>query len=105
MAICKRCKIDLMLRTQIQLPEPLFIQARRIAAQRDWSLAEFVRRGLEAYIQTCPEPVDAATPWTLPVLRGSGGHLIDPATVRPEADAIAHRFVSGKATVRAKVRP
>ncbi len=105
MAICKRCKIDLMLRTQIQLPEPLFIQARRIAAQRDWSLAEFVRRGLEAYIQTCPEAVDAATPWTLPVLRGSGGHLIDPATVRPEADAIAHRFVSGKATARAKVRP
>lgn len=105
MAICKRCKIALMFRTQIQLPEPLFIQARRIAAQRDWSLAEFVRRGLEAYVQTCPESTDAAAPWTLPVLRGSGGHLIDPATVRPEADAIARRFASGKAAPGAKAKP
>ena len=80
-----------MLRAQIQLPEPLFNQIKRIAAQRDWSLAEFVRRGMEAYLQTCPEPSDAGGTWALPVLRGSGGHLRDPASIRPEADAIAAR--------------
>ena len=86
-----------MLRTQIQLPEPLFKQIKRIAAQRDWSLAEFVRRGMEAYLQTCPEPDAAGAKWVLPVLRGSGGHLRDPAnspsslSTRLEADAISAR--------------
>jgi hypothetical protein len=83
--------IAIMLRTQIQLPEPLYNQIKRIAAQRDWSLAEFVRRGMEAYLQTCLEPSDASDTWSLPVLRGSGGHLIDPASVKPEADAIVLR--------------
>ena len=85
-----------MLRTQIQLPEPLFNQIKRIAAQRDWSLAEFVRRGMEAYLQTCPEPGAAADKWALPVLRGSGGHLRDPASSRPEADAISARSAGAR---------
>ena len=82
-----------MLRTQIQLPEPLFQQLKRIAEQRDWSLAELVRRGMEVYVQTCPGPVGEIG-WTMPVLRGSGGHLVDPAGAEPEAEAIATR--SGK---------
>lgn len=82
-----------MLRTQIQLPEPLFRHLKRIAEQRDWSVAELVRRGMEVYVQTCPEPI-AKTGWNMPVLRGSGGHLTDPASVTPEADAIAARFAN-----------
>lgn len=81
-----------MTRTQIQLPEPLFQRLKKIAAQRDWSVAELIRRGMEVYVQTCPEVSESATQWTMPVLRGSGGHLQDPATVTPEADAIEHRF-------------
>ena len=80
-----------MLRTQIQLPEPLFNQLKRIAEQRDWSVAELVRRGMEVYVQTCPDLL-AKTGWKMPVLRGSGGHLVDPASVKLEADAIAARF-------------
>ena len=93
-----------MLRTQIQLPEPLFKQIKRIAAQRDWSLAEFVRRGMEAYLQTCPEPGAAGAKWALPVLRGSGGHLRDPAgspgtpSSRLEADAISARSSGTRGT-------
>ena len=87
-----------MLRTQIQLPEPLFKQIKRIAAQRDWSLAKFVRRGLEAYLQTCPEPDAAGAKWVLPVLRGSGGHLRDPANSRLEADAISVRSTGTRGT-------
>ena len=81
-----------MLRTQIQLPEPLFQQLKRIAEQRDWSLAELVRRGMESSVQTCPEPAEAPM-WSMPVLRGSGGHLVEPSGVKPEADAMAGRSV------------
>ena len=80
-----------MPRTQIQLPEPLFNQIKRIAAQHDCSLAECVRRGMEAYLQTCPETDAAAEKWVLPVLRGSGGYWRDPASGWLEADAIGAR--------------
>lgn len=90
--------IAIMQRTQIQLPDPLLKQVRQIACARDWSVAEFVRRGVEAYVQTFPDSVPKAG-WVMPTLRGSGGHLVDPATQRAEADAMATRFMrkdSGK---------
>jgi hypothetical protein len=80
-----------MTRTQIQLPKPLFRHLKRIAGERDWSLAELVRRGMEAYVQTCPEMTESRKAWTMPVLRGSGGHLADPAEICAEADAIEKR--------------
>lgn len=80
-----------MTRTQIQLPEPLFRHLKRIAGARDWSLAELVRRGMEAYLQTCPEMSESKKTWTMPVLRGSGGHIIDPAETYVEAEAIENR--------------
>lgn len=80
-----------MQRTQIQLPEPLFNQLKQIAAQRDWSVAELVRRGMEAYAQTCAMPSANSKEWVMPLLRGSGGHLLDTATVNLEADAITAR--------------
>jgi hypothetical protein len=86
-----------MQRTQIQLPEPLLIQLKLIAQRRDWSMAELVRRGMEAYVQTFPD-LESPKDWTLPVLRGSGGHLFDPATVHAEAEAIVARYSGRKAT-------
>ena len=80
-----------MTRTQIQLPEPLFKRLERIAAARDWSLAELIRRGMEVYAGSCPETGTESHGWTMPVLRGSGGHLADPAAVNPEAEAIEQR--------------
>jgi len=55
-------------------------------------MAELIRRGMETYVQTCPEVCVPQNPWTMPVLRGSGGHLIDPSTVRPESDTIEQKF-------------
>jgi len=81
-----------MTRTQIQLPEPLFQRLKKIASLRDWSVAELIRRGMECYVQTCPEVSQTSASWTMPVLRGSGGHLRDPATVSAEAEAIEHRL-------------
>jgi len=83
-----------MTRTQIQLPEPLFGRLRSISQMRDISVAELIRRGMELYVMTCPEIKATAAPWTMPVLRGSGGHLLDPATVKVEATAMAGRFQS-----------
>lgn len=80
-----------MTRTQIQLPEPLFRNLKRIAGERDWSLAELVRRGMEAYVRTCPELTENRKQWTMPVLRGSGGHLADPSGICVEAEAIDKR--------------
>lgn len=81
-----------MTRTQIQLPEPLFQRLKTIAMLRDWSVAELIRRGMETYVQTCPEVVQPPATWTMPVLRRSGGHLLDPATVSVEADAVESRY-------------
>lgn len=80
-----------MTRTQNQLPGPLFGKFKRIARTREVSVAEVIRRGMELYVQTCADPDPPAQPWTLPVLRGSGGHLVDPATIKAEASAIKQR--------------
>jgi hypothetical protein len=80
-----------MTRTQIQLPEPLFGRLKRIAQVRDVSVAEVIRRGMELYAQSCTEVDSPAEVWTMPVLRGSGGHLMDPAEVKAEATAIEGR--------------
>ena len=80
-----------MTRTQIQLPEPLFHRLKAIASARDWSLAELIRRATEVYAQTCPEVGSEPEGWTMPVLRGSGGMLADPATLHPEAEAVEAR--------------
>jgi hypothetical protein len=89
--------IAIMQRTQIQLPEPLFRQVKQIAEARDWSVAELVRRSIEAYVQTFPVIAPKAN-WTMPVLRGSGGHLQDPAPVNAEADAVEARFAKSSAS-------
>jgi hypothetical protein len=81
-----------MTRTQIQLPEPLFLQIKRIASARDWSVAELIRRGMEAYVKTIPE-AEIKGVWQMPVLRGSGGHLMDPATIHPESDTLEKRHL------------
>ena len=47
-----------MVRTQIQLPDELHERAKRLAEEKEISLAEIVRRGLEyllvIYLPNCP---------------------------------------------------
>lgn len=83
-----------MTRTQIQLPEPLFGRLKRIAQVRDVSVAEVIRRGMELYAQTCCDEVPREQDWEMPVLRRSGGHLVDPASVKAEAMAMENRSQS-----------
>ena len=56
----------IMIKTQVQIPDELFRRAKAVAAEREWSFAEVVRRGLE-YITTVNPP--SRTPgreWKLP---------------------------------------
>ena len=55
-----------MVKTQIQLPDTLYSEAKRIAREREISFAEVVRRGVE-YVTRIYPPLDAdAKAWRPP---------------------------------------
>ena len=80
-----------MTRTQIQFPDPLYRRLKVIADQRDWSLAEVMRKAAEHFVERFPEEVAPAGAWKFPVLDCGGEFLTDPATSTPEAEAIEGR--------------
>jgi hypothetical protein len=59
-----------MTRTQIQLPDELYQRAKAFAAERELSLAEITRRGLEMFLARFPSKPPAPVPWKMPVVRG-----------------------------------
>ena len=60
-----------MVRTQIQLPDALYDAAKRVAREREMSLAEVVRRGVEYITQVYP-PVTGSEPWSPPAASDLG---------------------------------
>ncbi len=83
--------IDIMTRTQIQLPDPLYQRLKTIAKRQDWSLAEVVRKAAEHFVSRFPENDLQRSEWQFPVIEAGGDFVNEPASVRPEVDAIAHR--------------
>ena len=61
----QQCKSNIMVRTQIQLPDELYREAKRIAAEQEISLAEVLRRGLE-HMQRIYPPRPNDRPWQPP---------------------------------------
>ena len=61
-----------MTRTQIQLPDELYQRAKRVAAERELSLAEMTRRGLELFLARFSDKPGSKAPWRLPVVNGGG---------------------------------
>lgn len=61
-----------MTRTQIQLPNELYLRAKRFAAARELSLAELTRRGLELFLERFPETEPPPKVWRLPKVNGGG---------------------------------
>jgi hypothetical protein len=55
-----------MVRTQIQLPNRLYDDLKRLAEEREWSLAEALRRGAELLLRSYPLERAAADAWGLP---------------------------------------
>lgn len=64
-----------MIKTQIQIPDHLHREAKRIAAEYEMSFADVVRRGLERVVPMFP-PRGSSAPWQLPRL--DLGLLVDP---------------------------
>ncbi len=68
-----------MVRTQIQIPDKLYGELKRICSERELSLAEIARRGLEYMVKVCPPVGDAGTPkWELPLPINLGGSPLVP---------------------------
>jgi len=61
-----------MVKTQIQLPEKLYEEAKRVAREREMSLAEVVRRGVEYISGVYPPLKKDSEPWSPPKPRKMG---------------------------------
>jgi hypothetical protein len=61
-----------MTRTQIQLPDELYQRAKTFAAEREISLAEMTRRGLELFLARFPESSPGKQAWKMPKVRSGG---------------------------------
>ncbi|MEN9840947.1 MAG: hypothetical protein RL376_747 [Verrucomicrobiota bacterium] len=56
-----------MIRTQIQLPDGLYREVRRVARQQEWSVSEVLRRGAEAVARSYPpSKIAEGEKWTMP---------------------------------------
>ena len=88
-----------MVRTQIQLPDSLYRDLKRLAAAREWSLAETLRRGAELLLVRHPFACEADTPWEPPVLEGMGwrglSHREIHAAALRDMEPLVDRVVTG----------
>jgi predicted transcriptional regulator len=61
-----------MIKTQIQLPDGLYRQLKHLASEREWSLAETLRRAAELYLTTQATDGNRTEVWQLPEARHCG---------------------------------
>jgi hypothetical protein len=64
-----------MKRTQVQVPDPLYREVKRVAILQDWSVSEVFRRAVEQMVAQYPPNKHPGT-WTLPEPREMGTPLI-----------------------------
>ena len=74
-----------MIRTQIQLPDDVYNRAREIASQREISLAELTRRGLEYMLSVYSPSPQNKQEWHPPTPRGLGWRGLDVSQLKEEA--------------------
>jgi hypothetical protein len=55
-----------MITTEIRIPEALFERAKKMAAEKEISFEEVVRRGLEYMTEVNPAPRTPGKKWRLP---------------------------------------
>jgi len=62
-----------MNRMQIQIPDELYREAKRVANEKEWSLPELCRRGLEHMVNISPKTQTMCKAWALPEPHPLGG--------------------------------
>jgi hypothetical protein len=79
-----------MIKTQIQLPDDLYRDLKRLAAAREWSLAETLRRGAEQLLQQFPG-IEAGVldDWQVPVSADCGWCGLTPDELKDELWQVA----------------
>ena len=70
-----------MVKTQVQIPDHLYQEAKRIAAEYEMSFAEVVRRGLERVVANYP-PRQMHGDWEPPEARRLGCRPLTAAQLR-----------------------
>ena len=66
-----------MVKTQVQIPNELYQEAKRVAQEREMSLAEVIRRGIE-YMSRVYPPIESSEDWSPPKPHHLGGMLARP---------------------------
>lgn len=66
-----------MIKTQVQLPDALYKEAKRVAQEREMSLAEVIRRGIE-YMSRVYPPIQSSGDWLPPKPKHLGDLLAHP---------------------------
>ena|SRR6516164_9910343 len=74
-----------MIKTQIQLPDELYERVKLLAKQKEWSLAETLRRGAELLLQQYPPPESIQQIWTPPRPRRLGWQGLNDSDVHAAA--------------------
>jgi len=65
-----------MVKTQVQFPDHLFKEAKRIAFENEMSFAEVVRRGVEQVVKDYPPGRISGSEWTLSAPAELGSPLV-----------------------------
>ena len=56
-----------MIKTQIQIPDDLYRDLKRLAKAKEWSLAETLRRAAEQFLTRHPAATSKTSDWKPPV--------------------------------------
>lgn len=65
-----------MVEAQVQIPDHLFREAKRLAEENEMSFAEVVRRGLEEIVRHHPPGRMRAENWTVPEPHDMGTAMV-----------------------------
>jgi hypothetical protein len=71
-----------MIRTQIQLPDNLYRDVKRIARQQEWSVTEVIRRGAETMARLYPPEKSTAGRVALPPMLKSSLKVTEPVALK-----------------------
>ena len=74
-----------MIRTQIQLPDEVYAQAKRVCEAREIPLAELARRGIEYILSVYATDSDTDREWQPPTPRKLGWKGLSDVEIKAEA--------------------